>query len=484
MIVEFIGCSGAGKTTLVTDLIAQQPTEGRVVRSFDLVMDRPGLRRVEDPMAVNLAADVIAFPSFVRALRHDGPFVRFAFDRLRRHAPSSFAKVNYMRNIVRRVGMHQMSSGAGFDTTVLSDEGVVLSAYQLFVYSDAAFDPIVLDRFARLVPLPDLIVYVRAPHELLVERALRRADPRRELVGRSRAEVGDRLARAAEMFDALAGTPTISERLQTVDIGDDEPETRQAAVRAVSNMIDAYQRRPPIRLIAFVGSEASGKSTVLSAVERSLARDHDVRRIHVGKPPSTGLTLVPHVLLPAFRAIFPEQRLLKVEADRHTEPARRPADPPLFTLRAVMLAYERRALIARALRGTPRATIVLTDRYPSTTPGAPDGPQLDASRGDHGRWSIRRLLRDLEERLYARIPRPDLVFHLSAPLEVTLARNAAREKREPEGYVRFRHALSSDLRFDGSVVHRIDTDRSLDDVITEVEATITQALGRPVGSEA
>ena len=65
MIVEFIGCSGAGKTTLVTDLIAQQPTEGRVVRSFDLVMDRRGLRRVEDPMAVNLAADVIAFPSFV-----------------------------------------------------------------------------------------------------------------------------------------------------------------------------------------------------------------------------------------------------------------------------------------------------------------------------------------------------------------------------------------------------------------------------------
>lgn len=81
----------------------------------------------------------------------------------------------------------------------------------------------------------------------------------------------------------------------------------------------------------------------------------------------------------------------------------------------------------------------------------------------------------LEDRLYRDIPTPDLVFHLTAPLDVTLARNAARAKNEPEEYVRFRHAISADLRFDGTIVHRIDTDRELRDVLDEIEHAIDEA---------
>jgi hypothetical protein len=55
---------------------------------------------------------------------------------------------------------------------------------------------------------------------------------------------------------------------------------------------------------------------------------------------------------------------------------------------------------------------------------------------------------------------------------VTLARNAARDKREPEDYVRFRHALSSRLRFDGAPVFPIDTDRDLPLVVQEIEGVI------------
>jgi thymidylate kinase len=89
-----------------------------------------------------------------------------------------------------------------------------------------------------------------------------------------------------------------------------------------------------------------------------------------------------------------------------------------------------------------------------------------------GRFSFRRMLARMEDRLYRDIPVPDLVFHLSAPLDVTLARNAARSKREPEGYVRFRHELSSKLRFDGAPVYRVDTDRDLELVVQEIEGVI------------
>jgi thymidylate kinase len=82
----------------------------------------------------------------------------------------------------------------------------------------------------------------------------------------------------------------------------------------------------------------------------------------------------------------------------------------------------------------------------------------------------------LEARLYEDIPSPDLVVHLTAPLDVTLARNAARDKTEPEDYVRFRHSLSSNLEFDGVPVHRISTDRPLEDVVREVKEAIWATL--------
>ena len=475
MIVEFIGCSGAGKTTLANELISPHRLSRPAVRAFDLVTDRPGLRGVEDPTVINLAADIVSFPSFLRVASRDSRFVRFAFDRLRRHAPTTFDKWNYMLNVVRRVGMHEMSRRAAVDRTVLVDEGVVLLAYHLFVYSDGVVDTADLDRFARLAPMPDRVVYVRAPLDLLVERAMRRTDRRRELVGRSRAEVRDCLARAVEMFDALVQSPPIRERLLTLEIADGSIEARDAAVRQVATAIET-DRRQGRRVIAFVGSEASGKSTVVSAVEDWLGQERDVRRIHVGKPPSTLLTFVPHVLLPAFRALFPRQRLVRVETRPEREPSERRSFPPLFAARAVMLAYERSVLITRTLGRSSRDAIVLTDRYPSSTPGAPDGPQLSLAARNAGRLSATRWLATLEARLYARMPRPDLVFHLSAPLDVTLARNAAREKTEPERYVRARHALSATLRFDGSEVHRIDTDRDLDTVIADVKATIAEAL--------
>ena len=40
-------------------------------------------------------------------------------------------------------------------------------------------------------------------------------------------------------------------------------------------------------VVAFVGSEACGKSTLLAATEHWLRPQFAVRRVHAGKPPST-----------------------------------------------------------------------------------------------------------------------------------------------------------------------------------------------------
>ncbi|MBA3736997.1 MAG: hypothetical protein H0W97_00345 [Actinobacteria bacterium] len=480
MIVEFIGATGAGKSSLARGLVKRGVPARRVRMATDLVTDRLGRRWIADPHAINLLADASALPSFIRSLDRDRDFVRFAFDRLKRHAPSTFAKVNYRRNIVRKLGMHDMARNADPGTTFLVDEGTILIAYQLFVYSDAPYTRADLEGFARLVPLPDLVVHVKAPIDVLLRRAMTRPDRRRELARSDVREVERRIARAVELFDALAEVEPIRSRLLTVEVRDDSPEHLDAAVREIAGSLAEVEPGSPPRsgssgratLIAFVGSEATGKSTILGEVEGWLGRDHRVRRVHAGKPPSTPITLLPHVLLPALRAVFPEQRTLYVE-ERYEESDRMATKPYplLFGVRSVMLAYERRALLTRAAR-SGNGTVVLSDRYPSEASGAPDGPQLAHLPMPSGRFSIRRVLARMEDRLYRDIPAPDMVFHLSAPLEVTLARNAARNKQEPEDYVRFRHALSEKLRFDGAPVYGIDTDRDLELVVREIEEVI------------
>lgn len=236
MIVEFVGGSGAGKSTLL-EAVRRRAT-GRVITSAELVMDRPGRRWVTNPKAVNLVADVTVLPSFLRGPARDREFVRFALDRLRRSAPSRFAKVNYLREVVRDVGKHELAARAAADAIVLVDEGAVLTASHLFVYSTGGLERSELERFAELVPLPDRIVYVTAPVPVLVERSMRRPDRRRELATADRAEIERWSERAVEVFDRLVAAPRLRDRTLIVDTDDGSPAARHAAADAVLAFLD------------------------------------------------------------------------------------------------------------------------------------------------------------------------------------------------------------------------------------------------------
>jgi thymidylate kinase len=231
-------------------------------------------------------------------------------------------------------------------------------------------------------------------------------------------------------------------------------------------------------VIAFVGSEATGKSTMLAETERCLAGQVEVRTVHAGKPPRTRLTTLPNLFLPALRALVPRQRSTRIDARRiqrgDDDGLRRP--PLLFAVRAVLLAHDRRALLRRAHADADAGAVVLCDRYPSSVTGAPDSPQLgrwaDATAGHPVlTWLVR-----AETRLYAAIPPADVVFHLWAPLDVTLQRNRDRDKTEPEDLVVLRHRQASAMRFTGSPVHRVDTTRPLDRSLRQVREVVWSVL--------
>ncbi|HKZ80703.1 MAG TPA: hypothetical protein VJ124_20680 [Pyrinomonadaceae bacterium] len=232
-------------------------------------------------------------------------------------------------------------------------------------------------------------------------------------------------------------------------------------------------------VIAFVGSEATGKSTLLAEMRDWLGEHFAVEQIHAGKPQSTLLSLVPNLLVPALRSMLPSSRSTHVEtqyaSEEQSEPSRRDY-PLIFAIRSALLAHDRRSLLTRAFSRAANGAIVLCDRYPSLLSGAPDSPQLSHLPTSPGRYSVRRWLARIEARLYKEIPPPDLVIYLSAPLEVTVSRNATRGKKEPEDYVRRRHARSSSLEFGNTPVYKINTDQPFDQTVLEVKKAIWSAL--------
>ena len=232
-------------------------------------------------------------------------------------------------------------------------------------------------------------------------------------------------------------------------------------------------------VIAIVGPEATGKSTLLAELRNWLGEHFAVNQIHAGKPKSTLLTFIPNLLVPALRFFLPTYRSSRIETQHASEEEVQNSQkvyPIISAIRSVLLAYDRRALLTRAFARSSNGSIVLCDRYPSLSPGSPDGPQLSQFPILKDQYPIQYRLSRIEKQIYEEIPPPDLVVLLTVPIEVAILRNRNRGKVEPEDFVRLRHGQSSSLEFEKSQVYKINTDQPLDKTILDVKRAIWNVL--------
>ena len=215
------------------------------------------------------------------------------------------------------------------------------------------------------------------------------------------------------------------------------------------------QRRAALNggaIIAFVGADGVGKSTVSLAVTKHLSRKIDAEWIYFGSGngPRSLTRRMTELLL--FRKL----------------------GDPFSALWAISLAIEKRNKLRNVAKWRRNGKIILCDRYPQVdVNGYNDGPLL--ARLSTSRFRFIRAIADWERRCYgqANIFAPDVAFRLFVNID-ELARRRPKTKME---IARMKQDGIWKVRFPSTTrVVDLNCDRPIEDVIREVLGTIGVVL--------
>jgi thymidylate kinase len=305
------------------------------------------------------------------------------------------------------------------------------------------------------------------PRELL-ERCLRCVQP-----GASR---WLQIRTAARLQRALAGC---SRRPPVLDTG------LRMWRRARTVFRRKVLRRGPVRsrlasggaLVAIVGGDGAGKTTVVDGLSSWLATEHiDSSTVHMGKPSWSALTTVVKGLLKLVAAT----KRTSTSSGKALRSSLSAGDEGALTVRnrarlvwEVLTARDRFRTYRKARRLATNGSIVICDRYPlpevSLMDGAVTGRLKDPSAW--GRWAA--WLARIERGYYERISEPDTLVVLRVDPDTAVER---RQGLEPESSVRPRSEEIWRIDWSGTAAIVIDAASSKDEVLSEVKAVIWSRL--------
>lgn len=220
--------------------------------------------------------------------------------------------------------------------------------------------------------------------------------------------------------------------------------------------------KPP--LIAVIGSDGSGKSTVCEYLITCLMKYGPAERVHLGKQAGNVGRAV--VKLPLMGKSLGKT----IERNKVKTAKKLPGPVPALVIMSFVL---RRLLRFRhMLACRRRGLIVLTDRFPQVQiPGAYDGTVFPAeAKGSRFvSW-----LAELERTAFHWMAshQPDLVIKLNVDLNVACARKPDHRRDALAKKI----AITPQLTFGGAKLVDIDANQSLEEVLMDAEKAIAEFM--------
>ncbi|WP_229709345.1 nucleoside/nucleotide kinase family protein [Bombella favorum] len=222
-------------------------------------------------------------------------------------------------------------------------------------------------------------------------------------------------------------------------------------------------RHQPV--IALVGCDGSGKSTVGTALLALLQAERPTAFCHLGKQAGNlERTLAPLPLIGPYVTGKAKKENSKIQSGKKAG--------VLAAVSGFVLSMRRVLRYGLMRYKHEQGMTILTDRYPqNSVPGPMDGPTLANLNRD---GVLFRLFSGVERTLYARMARfrPDVVIRLNVDLETAL-------RRKPD-HVAFKLARKIDdlsrLDFAGAPIVDIDATDPLEQVLAQAEEAVRKVL--------
>ena len=214
-------------------------------------------------------------------------------------------------------------------------------------------------------------------------------------------------------------------------------------------------------VVAFIGSDGSGKSTLTAEIRKWLRYKLDVHGYYMGS--GQGSPRLLDRLRHAVKATSKKQKKPKAEG------APRAAKQPgvldrIVALHQLPAVGGKRRAMAEARRLAAGGSMVVLDRFPQAEfPGIYDGPRLQQGRSFA--WAARAEMKGYDELAALK---PDLLVKLVVSPAVAHARKPDHSLASIER----KCAITRDLRFPGVEVASIDADQPLDKVMLDAKRLV------------
>jgi thymidylate kinase len=218
-------------------------------------------------------------------------------------------------------------------------------------------------------------------------------------------------------------------------------------------------------VIAIVGADGAGKSTLVQTLSDWLGKNFGVRRMHLGRPAPSLATVVVTFLVRAKTAWL----ILARRAAGRGHPSSPPK--PRASL-AVALARDRYLASRTARRIATNGGLVVCDRFPVPQLTLMDAPRIERSFPAGDSRPLTRRMAALERRYYAAMPAADVLIVLRVDPETAVA----RKPEEPPDFVRARWREIWDVDWESAGAHVVDAGRSPEEVLSEVKSLVWAEL--------
>lgn len=224
-------------------------------------------------------------------------------------------------------------------------------------------------------------------------------------------------------------------------------------------------------LIAIIGTDGSGKSTVSEHVAQWITRYGPAGQAHLGKQ-SGNIARA----MAKWPLIGPSiDRAIRSKVDGVNDRIKKDMQPKLLpSLVISAFTLRRRRRFQRMLAMRKQGLIVVTDRFPQVEiPGAYDGPGFPDTT--HGSWAVVRLAR-YERRVFGWMAsyKPDLVLRLNVSLDVACQRKPDHRRDALQRKIE----VTPLLTYSGAHVVDIDADQPLAQVIADVETAVAATMAQ------